>query len=167
MSDRSGPGGGTAGRPSVRWLAVPAISTADAHQLPIPPTSKTFARAIEDIRGGLRERELWSHLGWQDIKQRYRRSVLGPFWITISQGVLALGLGLLDSQLFHQHVATFLPYIATGFIVWGFISGCLTEGMETFISNEGLIRHLPAPMTVYALRTVWRQTLMFGHNIIV
>jgi ABC-2 type transport system permease protein len=133
----------------------------------MPASSRTFGRAFADIAGGWRERELWSHLGWQDIKQRYRRSVLGPLWITISQGVLALGLGLLYSQLFKLHLATFLPYIVTGFIVWTFISGCLTEGMETFISNEGLIRHLPAPLSVYALRTVWRQTLMFAHNLIV
>src|SRR5689334_16756700 len=132
--------------PSVRWLAVPAISTVD---LPtkeyglMPASSRSFSRAIADIRGGWRERELWSHLGWQDIKQRYRRSVLGPFWITISQGVLALGLGLLYSLLFKLHLPVFLPFIATGFIVWGFISGCLTEGMETFIANEGLIKHLP------------------------
>jgi ABC-2 type transport system permease protein len=39
--------------------------------------------------------------------------------------------------------------------------------MDTFISNEGLIKHLPAPLTVYALRTVWRQTLMLLHNMIV
>lgn len=133
----------------------------------MPASSRTFARAFADISGGWRERELWSHLGWQDIKQRYRRSVLGPFWITISQGVLALGLGLLYSQLFKLHLQTFLPYIVTGFIVWTFISGCLTEGMDTFIANEGLIRHLPAPLTVYALRTVWRQTLMLAHNLII
>src|SRR2546430_15410750 len=108
MSDRSGPGGGTAGRPSVRWLAVPAISTADAHQLPIPPTSKTFARAIEDIRGGLRERELWSHLGWQDIKQRYRRSGLGPLWVTIRQGGPALGVGRLSSPPVPLHLGAVL-----------------------------------------------------------
>ncbi|HEV8554858.1 MAG TPA: ABC transporter permease [Actinophytocola sp.] len=133
----------------------------------MPVSSRTFARAIQDIRGGWREKELWSHLGWQDIKQRYRRSVLGPFWITISQGVLAFGLGVLYSLLFGLDLPTFLPFIATGFIIWGFISGCLTEGMETFIANEGLIKHLPAPLTVYALRTVWRQTLMFAHNLIV
>lgn len=149
---------------------MPAISTAEPlrpEQPPIPTSGRTFARAIADIRDGLRERELWSHLGWQDIKQRYRRSVLGPFWITISQGVLALGLGLLYSQLFKLHLPTFLPYIVTGFIVWSFISGCLTDGMETFITNEGLIKHLPAPLTVYAARTVWRQTVMFAHNLIV
>ncbi len=129
--------------------------------------SRTFGRAFGDIKEALRQRELWSHLGWQDIKQRYRRSVIGPFWITISQGVIALGLGLLYSQLFGMHIQTFLPYITVGFVVWNFINGCLLEGMETFISNEGLIKQIRAPLTVYALRTVWRQTLMFAHNLIV
>ncbi|OXM58983.1 sugar ABC transporter permease [Amycolatopsis thailandensis] len=129
--------------------------------------SKTFSRAFADIKTGFAAKELWGHLGWQDIKQRYRRSVIGPFWITISQGIIALGLGLLYSQLFALPTATFLPYISTGFIIWGFISGCLSEGMETFISNEGLIKQLPAPLSVYVLRTVWRQTLMLAHNLIV
>lgn len=136
-------------------------------RLPPSADSRSFARAIEDIREGFSQRELWSHLGWQDIKQRYRRSVIGPFWITISQGVISLGLGILYSTLWGLHVSTFLPYIATGFIVWTFISGCLSEGMETFITNEGLIKQIRAPLTVYMLRTVWRQSLMFAHNIIV
>jgi ABC-2 type transport system permease protein len=129
--------------------------------------SKTFASAFADIKAGFSARELWGHLGWQDIKQRYRRSAIGPFWITISQAVIALGLGLLYSQLFKVPVEVFLPYISTGFILWGFISGCLAEGMETFISNEGLIKQLPAPLSVYMLRTVWRQTLLLAHNLIV
>lgn len=129
--------------------------------------SRSFKRAFDDIRSGLVNRQLWSHLGWQDIKQRYRRSVLGPLWITLSMAVTAIGLGLLYSQLLGAEIGTFLPYITVGFVVWGFIIGCLTEGTDTFISNEGLIKHLPAPLTVYALRTVWRLTLMFLHNLIV
>ncbi|MGH3622660.1 MAG: galactan export ABC transporter permease subunit Wzm/RfbD [Sciscionella sp.] len=126
-----------------------------------------MARALTDIRDGFGARELWTHLGWQDIKQRYRRSVLGPFWITISQGVIAAGLGLLYGVLFHIPYETFLPYVATGLIVWTFMNNCILEGMESFIVNEGLIKHLPAPLSVYALRTVWRQTIMFAHNMIV
>ena len=129
--------------------------------------SNTWSRAFGDIRDGIRNRELWLHLGWQDIKQRYRRSVIGPFWITISMGVVSIGLGLLFSALQNQNLPTFLPYVTAGFVVWGFISGCLTEGMETFITNEGLIKHLPAPLTVYVLRTVWRNILIFLHNIII
>ncbi len=120
-----------------------------------------------DISDALRGRELWSHLAWQDIKQRYRRSVLGPLWITLSMAVTAIGLGLLYSQLFGATIGAFLPYITVGFIVWAFLLGCLTEGADAFITNEGLIKHLPAPITMYALRTVWRLTLMFAHNLIV
>jgi len=147
---------------------VHATSTIDPPVIPsaVAPT-RSFARAIEDIRRGIAQRELWAHLGWQDIKQRYRRSVLGPLWITISMGVTALGLGILYAVLFKHPLPEFLPYVTTGFIVWNFINGCITEGMSTFVVNEGLIKHLPAPLTVYALRTVWRQTLMFLHNLIV
>jgi homopolymeric O-antigen transport system permease protein len=165
-----GPERRSRGDPPVRWLAVPAISTAEApgaEPQPIPATSRTFARAIADLRGGFQERQLWSHLGWQDIKQRYRRSVVGPLWITLSMAVTAIALGLLYSQLFDLPVGTFLPYITVGFIVWNFMLGCLVEGTETFISNEGLIKHLPAPLTLYSLRTVWRQCLLLAHNLLV
>mgnify|MGYP006151529417 CR=1 FL=1 len=39
-----------------------------------------------DIWVGLRNTHVWSALGWHDIRQRYRRSVLGPFWIVIATG---------------------------------------------------------------------------------
>ncbi|SES46513.1 ABC-2 type transport system permease protein [Actinokineospora terrae] len=142
-------------------------SAIDIPEKPVVHSGRSSARAAKDIRDGIAARELWGHLGWQDIKQRYRRSVIGPLWITMSMGVTAAGLGFLYSQLFGIEVDTFLPYLTVGFIVWGFILGCLTEGSDAFISNEGLIKHLPAPLTVYALRTVWRQTLMLLHNMLV
>lgn len=135
--------------------------------MPHTTPSRSFTRAFDDLRRGVRQRELWSHLAWQDIKQRYRRSVIGPLWITISMAVTSAGLGLLYGLLLGVPIKYQLPYVTTGFIVWGFISGCITDGMETFIANEGLIKHLPAPLTVYALRTVWRQALMFLHNVII
>ncbi|RSM59694.1 ABC transporter permease [Kibdelosporangium aridum] len=138
-----------------------------AAEKPLDNPSRTFGRAWEDIRSGIKQRDLWGHLGWQDIKQRYRRSVIGPLWITMSMAVTAAGLGILYSTLFKANIGTFLPYLTVGFIVWNFIVGCVTEGTETFIANEGLIKHLPAPLTVYALRTVWRLTLMMAHNLLV
>ncbi|MFD1147635.1 galactan export ABC transporter permease subunit Wzm/RfbD [Saccharothrix hoggarensis] len=143
------------------------ISTADGPAAPLAPNSRTFARAFADVRDAWHQRELWGHLGWQDIKQRYRRSVIGPLWITISMGTTALALGLLYSQLFGQELATFLPYVTAGFIIWNFILGVVTEGADVFIANEGLIKHLPAPVTVHVLRMVWRQVLFFAHNLVV
>lgn len=134
---------------------------------PITSDSRTWSRAWADIWQGVQSRELWSHLGWQDIKQKYRRSVLGPLWITIATGAMVTGLGILYSQLFKQDAQYFLPYLTTGFILWQFILGCVTEGSETFIANEGVMKHLPAPLTVYVLRTLWRQCLMLAHNAII
>ena len=37
--------------------------------------------AINDLADGLRARRVWMMLARMDIRQRYRRSVIGPFWI--------------------------------------------------------------------------------------
>ncbi|MCD2193353.1 ABC transporter permease [Actinomycetospora endophytica] len=119
------------------------------------------------MKAAIDQRELWGHLGWQDVKQRYRRSTIGPLWITISMAVTAAALGGLYSQLFDQPIGTFMPYVTVGFMIWYFISACVLEGTETFIANEGLIRFLPAPLMIYVFRTVWRQVLFFAHNLVV
>ena len=102
--------------------------------------SQTFRRAFKDLRDGLNQRELWLSLGWQDIKQRYRRSVIGPFWITIATGVQAGAMGLLYSALLNIPLKEFLPYVTVGLIVWNLISASILEGSDVFIANEGLIK---------------------------
>ena len=129
--------------------------------------SQTFRRAVGDLRQGLHQRELWLSLGWQDIKQRYRRSTLGPLWITIATGVMAVALGFLYSILFQIPLAEFLPHVTVGLIMWGFISGCIKEGSEVFIANEGLIKQLPSALSVHVYRLVWRQFLFLLHNLVI
>lgn len=141
-------------------------STPEGETVP-PSHSMTFGAAFKDLAQGAKQRELWLMLGLQDIKQRYRRSVLGPFWITIATGVMALALGLLYSMLFQLPLADFLPHVTVGLIMWNFISGAIKEGSTIFIDNEGLIKQLPAPLSVHVYRLVWRQTLFLGHNLII
>ncbi|MGX9675209.1 galactan export ABC transporter permease subunit Wzm/RfbD [Mycobacterium sp. HM-7] len=129
--------------------------------------SKTLRRAWADLVTGFSKRELWLHLGWQDIKQRYRRSVLGPIWITIATGTMAVALGGLYSQLFHLPLAEHLPYVTLGLIIWNLINASILEGADVFIANEGLIKQLPTPLSVHVYRLVWRQVLLFAHNIII
>lgn len=134
-----------------------------------PPKSDsfTFKRAFGDLKDGWKSDQLWLQLGWQDIKQRYRRSTLGPLWITIATGVMAVALGLLYSLLFKEELSYFLPHVTLGLILWGFIAGCIQEGAQVFIANEGLIKQLPAPLSVHVYRLVWRQTLFLAHNMII
>src|ERR671926_237001 len=131
------------------------------------PGTRSLRRAVDDLAQGLGQHELWGYLGWQDIRQRYRRSVLGPIWISITMAVTAIALGFLYAGLFDNDLSVQLPNILVGFIIWGFISGCITEGAEVFIANVGLITLLPAPLSVHVYRLVWRQTLFFLHNLVV
>jgi ABC-2 type transport system permease protein len=129
--------------------------------------SKTFTRAWGDLVDGFHKRELWLHLGWQDIKQKYRRSVLGPFWITIATATTAVAMGGLYSQLFHLELSEHLPYVTLGLIIWNMINAAILEGADVFIANEGLIKQLPTPLSVHVYRLVWRQMILFGHNIVI
>jgi ABC-2 type transport system permease protein len=128
---------------------------------------RTWRAAFYDLRSGWNQRQLWGHLGWQDIRQRYRRSVLGPIWISITMAVTAIALGVLYAGLFGNDLSKQLPNVLVGFIIWGFISGCIADGSEMFISNVGLITHLPAPLSVHLYRLLWRQVLFFLHNLVV
>ncbi|MET9025879.1 ABC transporter permease [Nocardia sp. NPDC004168] len=131
------------------------------------PDSQTFRRAFQDFAVGFAQRELWLSLGWQDIKQRYRRSVLGPFWITIATGLQAVAMGVLYAALLGQPLREYLPYVTVGLIIWNVISASILEGSEVFIANEGLIKQLPSALSVHVYRLVWRQLLFFAHNMVI
>ncbi|MGV8875826.1 MAG: ABC transporter permease [Rhodococcus sp. (in: high G+C Gram-positive bacteria)] len=136
--------------------------------MPAPVSdSQTYRRAFGDLRTGFAQRELWLHLGWQDIKQRYRRSVIGPFWITIATGVQAIAMGLLYSVLLNIDLREFLPHVTVGLIVWNLISAAILEGGDVFVANEGLIKQLPSALSVHVYRLVWRQLLLLGHNMLI
>lgn len=125
------------------------------------------ARALQDVVDGARAIHLWGLLGWQDVRQRYRRSTLGPFWLTISMGALVGGLGFLYAGLFKIGVADYLPFIAVGFIVWALISSLLTDGCTTFIDAESIIKQVALPLSIHVYRVVWRNFIILAHNVII
>lgn len=121
--------------------------------------------AMADLVDGLRRWELWGSLGWFDIRQRYRRSTLGPFWITISMGVMVIGLSILWSTLFRQDLTVYMPYFAVGFIVWTMISSVIQEGCTAFYGAENIIKQLPAPLSTHIYRLIWRNLIIAAHNL--
>lgn len=123
--------------------------------------------AIDDIFRGLFQWRLWVSLGWLDVKQRYRRAVLGPFWITISMMILVLTLGTVYAGLFKQDVHSFLPYVAAGFIVWNFCTGTINESTIAFVQADGLIKQGGLPLSLHIFRTIFRNFIINAHNLAV
>jgi ABC-type polysaccharide/polyol phosphate export permease len=93
--------------------------------------------------------------------------MLGPFWLTLSMAIMIGALGFLYGQLFGIELATYMPFLTLGFIIWGFISSVITDGCLSLIAAEGFIRQVRLPFTLHALRCVWRNLIMLAHNALV
>jgi ABC-type polysaccharide/polyol phosphate export permease len=125
------------------------------------------ARACEDLQLGAMSWSLWGMLGWHDIRKRYRRSVLGPFWLTLSMAVLVASLGFIYGSLFNFHLSDYLPFLALGLAIWNFVAAILNEGCHSFLEFESLIKHVRMPLSVHALRVVWRNLIILAHNAVI
>jgi ABC-2 type transport system permease protein/lipopolysaccharide transport system permease protein len=131
------------------------------------PFGQRLNLALKDIRDGVCSFNIWGMLGWLEIKQIYRRSTLGPMWLTISTSVLILGMGLLYGRLFNQDLSSYFPYLAVSIVLWSFISGLIIESCNSYITAEGFIKELKLPYTVHVLRVVWRLLIVLAHNFVI
>lgn len=103
-------------------------------------------------------------LSWLDIKLRYRGSLLGPFWLTLSTAVMIGSMGVIYAALFRMNLHEYLPFLALSLVLWGFVSALVGEGCTAFTTSEGMIRAVRMPFTVYAVRIVLRNLLVLAHN---
>lgn len=118
-----------------------------------------------DIVVGLRSWRIWGTLGWHDIRQRYRRSVLGPFWFTLSTAIMVVVLGALYATLLKQEISEYLPFLAAGLVVWQYLASAMNEGCNAFIGSAALIKQVRLPLTVHVCRITWRNFVILLHNL--
>jgi lipopolysaccharide transport system permease protein len=130
-------------------------------------TIDAMARAWSDMAAGLASWRLWVRLGWNDILQRYRRSILGPFWLTASMAIMIVALGVLYAGLFNMPVDDFLPFLCVGLLVWTLIASFLVEGGTLFTGSESYIKQIRLPYSVYVYRSTWSKLVIFFHNFII
>jgi lipopolysaccharide transport system permease protein len=123
--------------------------------------------AALDVTNGIALWPLARKLGWLDIKLRYRGSVLGPFWLTLSTGIMVGALGLLYSTLWHMDIRTYLPFLSLSLVLWNFLSALVSESCTTFTEADAVIRSVRMPFFVFSLRIVVRNLLALAHNILV
>jgi lipopolysaccharide transport system permease protein len=123
-----------------------------------------LASAAADFGESFARPDLWTSLAWFDIKQRFRRSLLGPLWITLTMAALIGGMGPLYSSILGLQLSEYFPYLAIGIVVWSFFAALLTEAGGMFSAAAGIIRQTRFPLSSFALRCVWRNLIVFGMN---
>jgi len=123
--------------------------------------------AVRDVSDGTALWPLAWTLGWLDIKLRYRGSTLGPFWLTLSTGIMVASLGVLYSTLFQTDIHDYLPFLSLSIVLWNFLSSLVSESCTAFTEADSVIRSVRMPFFVFAIRIVVRNLLALAHNILV
>lgn len=102
-----------------------------------------------------------------DIKARYRRSVIGPFWIVLSTILSVALFGLVWGTLLNMEKSKFIPSVVTGFILWYFISGCLVESPSIFLHNVKIIRNIKTSLFIFPVQVILKHLIIFFHNALI
>ena len=96
---------------------------------------------------------------------------IGPFWVTISTGIMVLTVGIVYGQIFSGPnligAAGYIPYFAVGIVVWSFISATIAEGCGVFITSSSLIKALKQPLPIHVYRMLLRNVILLGHNALI
>jgi ABC-type polysaccharide/polyol phosphate export permease len=137
------------------------------NQITVFPKRSPKTLAWNDLNQSLREWRAWMMLAYQDIKLRYRRSVIGPFWITLSMAITVYTMGYLYSHLFKTDMQIYFPFLVSGMLAWALFSSTITDLVDTFVTYESMIKQIKLPYTLYIQRVIMRNIFIFFHNLIV
>jgi ABC-type polysaccharide/polyol phosphate export permease len=122
--------------------------------------------ALQDLWDGVRLPELWLHHGWMSVARRYRRTVLGPFWHTLTLAVFVFATGLIWSTVMKLDFQHYVVFLTPSLIVWQLLSTLVLEGTAIFTSAQNLVLSLRFPYAVLALSLVWGALIVFAHHLL-
>jgi ABC-type polysaccharide/polyol phosphate export permease len=123
--------------------------------------------ALDDIFLGALRWDVWGRLGWLEIRRRYRRTVIGPFWSAISLAMFVVALGTVGSGLWNQQAGEYMTFLAAGFVVWVTLSSILVESCLMFVQSGNIFGQVQLKYSILAYALVWRNLITFAHNFVV
>ena len=128
---------------------------------------KSVKAALYDLISAYLLPHMWLQISLNEMKGRYKRTVLGPWWMSIGFASTIAGIGFVWSFLFNINLQEYYPYLASGIIVWVLISSSVVNGCDTFVSKGAYIKSIPIPLSTHILVLVANNFMEFFHNIII
>jgi ABC-type polysaccharide/polyol phosphate export permease len=120
-----------------------------------------------EFRDAVGQWRVWTLLAFYDVKGRYRRSLLGQFWIVISMAITVAALGLVYSVIFRLPISEYLIYISISYVIWMFLANMIQEASTTFIASEGYIKSSSHAILIHSFQMVARNSLILFHNMLI
>lgn len=112
-------------------------------------------------------KDLWIYRGvlWnlisQQLKVRYRRSVLGFLWTLLNPLLSMVILTLVFSHIMKFPQKDYALYLFSGLVPWTFFSQSIELGKSIFIMNEQFLRRIYVPKNIFPLSVVFSNLVNF------
>lgn len=126
-----------------------------------------FVLHCKDFLESLMGWRLWLFLGWNDVSMQYKRSFLGPLWITLNTGLFIVAFGFVGSGLFKMNIKDYMPYFCIGQIVFNLFTSCINESCQAYLSAESFLKQIRCPKLTFIFRVLVKNLILFAHNLII
>lgn len=113
-------------------------------------------RAIDQIQDGLSRYPLWLKLAMTDIRQTYKRSVIGLAWIALSFAIFITAKIVVFGKISPVDPKYFSVWLTVGFWLWVSLSASIVEGTNVFIHSRTWILSTRIPLTVFVFQSIAR-----------
>ncbi len=132
-----------------------------------PTFGEQAADVLKDLGETWRLRRMVLLLAWQDIRSKYKRSVIGPFWLTLSSAIWVGLLGSLWAMLLKKDPLVFIPWVASGNLIWSLINSAVGEGCNSFSKSRAFLLQIKLPLTFPAVRLIVKNLIILAHEALV
>lgn len=126
----------------------------------------SLKKILPDLLKPILEPNIWMTIGYLDVVQSYRRSFLGPIWITLSIAIQAFAMTFIFGALFGMPTKEYSQYVITGLIAWAWLMSILTEAGNVFIINAKYIKETAVSKPILIWSSAFRLIVITSHNLI-
>ncbi len=110
--------------------------------------------AIDEFFQLIRYRDLIFLMVENILKNRYKRSVLGVFWMLLNPLLQTIVLSVAFGTMFKSSVPSYAVYLLTGLLAWNFITQTTQYAMSSMAYGGGLLKRVYIPRATYIVAAV-------------
>lgn len=122
--------------------------------------------AQQDISKSFRNLEVARVLAVSDFGRQYRFLSLGRIWRSLNTFIFVMVLGVFYSTILDRELSYYLPYLASGYVIWNFLSGFIQEGMTMFAKGAKIFTSFETPLNTFAISLSLKLTLQLFIDLI-
>lgn len=126
-----------------------------------------FREGIADMKEGFALRHIWWNLALFEVRSRYKRTKLGPLWITLSTLIMLIAMGPLYARLFNKNMGEYYLYIACGFVFWNYLVSTIQESAKGLVEAQTMILSYGFPISMYLYKILCRNIIILVHNMVI